>query len=202
MFRIIPTARIATSLMPRRRNLATAAVAGAAILALLATGCSGAPNAAITASAPTTTTVIAPTTVTTADTVTDTVIDTGTATASTTSTERVTKISKRTLTPKPAGTTTVVRTRTKMRTSVKTVTAPPPKPKIAFGDGSYVVGKEVAPGIYQASDPNPPDDLCYWELDSHDGDIIDNGVNNGIVHVGSSAFSLRVAGCGGWTKIG
>jgi len=168
----------------------------AALAAAMLAACSG-PSAGL-AVVPTTVTAthFAPTTVTA--TATDSVTDTGTVTA----TELTTQVVPTTLTPKPRGTTTVVHTTTKVHTTVKTVTAPPPKPKIAFGDGSYVVGKDVTPGIYQASDPNPVDDLCYWETDSRDGEIIDNGVNNGIVHIGSSAFSVLVRGCGDWTKVG
>jgi hypothetical protein len=70
-----------------------------------------------------------------------------------------------------------------------------------FGDGTYLVGKQIQPGNYQASSPNSGD-LCYFEVDDSSGGIIDNGVQEGVMFVPDDAFSVRVADCGTWTPVG
>jgi hypothetical protein len=113
----------------------------------------------------------------------------------------ITATATHTLTPKPAGTRTVVRTTAATVTKLHTVTAAPPEPAGTFGDGTYVVGKDVAPGTYQASDPNPPDGLCYWETRTADGELADNGVNDGLLFIGKGVFSIRVDDCGTWAPV-
>lgn len=90
------------------------------------------------------------------------------------------------------------------KTKIETVTEQPPEAAGTFGDGTYLVGSQVKPGTYQASNSNPSSasDLCYWEKSTETGDLIDNGVNNGIMHIDSSDFSIRVDGCGLWSPVG
>ncbi|WP_037365989.1 hypothetical protein [Nakamurella lactea] len=173
-------------------------IAGALLGITAAAACSSTGSGAA-APVPSTVTVVRtePTTVAQVSTVTD--VSTETRVQPTTATVTATA----TLTPKPAGTRTEVRT-SKVTVSVTekhTVTAAPPEPAGTFGDGTYVVGKDVAPGTYQASDPNPPDGLCYWETRSADGELADNGVNDGLLFIRSGAFSVRVSGCGTWKPV-
>jgi hypothetical protein len=83
-----------------------------------------------------------------------------------------------------------------------TVTAPPPGPAVAFTDGTYRVGAQVEPGTYQASDPNPPATLCYWEKLSDTGELIDNGANEGLMFIASDDYAVRVQSCGDWSRVG
>ena len=45
---------------------------------------------------------------------------------------------------------------------------PPPGPKTSFGDGTYAVGTEIVPGVYQS--PGPVEGgVCYWKRSNGDG---------------------------------
>ena len=76
----------------------------------------------------------------------------------------------------------------------------------SFGDGSVVVGRDIAPGLYAAS--RVPGDSCYWERQSGLGgepaDIIDNDFvfDDGavVVTIANGDFSFTSSGCGTWTK--
>lgn len=103
----------------------------------------------------------------------------------------------------PRVTVTKTDVREVVKTMSATVTAEPPAPAGSFSDGTYLVGTQVQPGTYQASNANPgASDLCYWETTTKAGDIIDNGVNNGVMNVPGDAFAVRVAGCGTWHSVG
>jgi len=142
-------------------------------------------------------------TVPTTNTVVSTVPTTVVRTEGVTSVETETETATTTLTQKPAGTKTVVKTKDVTKTATKTVTAQPPAPAGTFGDGTYIVGKDIQPGTYQASKPNPSGTgLCYWETRTSDGEIGENGVNDGVMFVGSDAFSVRTDGCGTWSPVG
>ncbi|MGY1730884.1 hypothetical protein ACI798_05130 [Geodermatophilus sp. SYSU D01045] len=72
------------------------------------------------------------------------------------------------------------------------------------GSGVHLVGTEVAPGTYRATDPGE----CYWErLSGLSGDfdeIIANGIGAGdatvTIRAGDLAFSSER--CGSWERIG
>lgn len=85
-----------------------------------------------------------------------------------------------------------------------TVTAPPPAPVVAFGDGTYRVGADVEAGTYQASDPNPNDPLrpCSWQRLGPDGELLDIGINSGLLFISPDTYGILVAGCGDWTRVG
>ncbi len=167
-------------------------------LGLALTACSTGSGEASSA-VPVVTTPTVTATSTLVSTVPTTVVSTKQITSTATETETATK----TLTPKPAGTKTVVKTKEVTKTVTKTVTAQPPAPAGSFDDGTYIVGKDINPGTYQASNPNPSGSgLCYWETRTSDGEIGENGVNNGVMFVGSDAFSVRTDGCGTWTPVG
>ncbi len=72
-----------------------------------------------------------------------------------------------------------------------------------FGDGTYFVGKDIAPGTWQASGG----DGCYWETlsnfsgqfrDIHANDFLVGGT---IVDIRAEDTGFKTQGCGTWTKI-
>ena len=48
------------------------------------------------------------------------------------------------------------------------VPPPPPGPKTSFGNGSYKVGTDITPGVYQSAGP-VGDGACYWKRVNGDG---------------------------------
>jgi hypothetical protein len=81
-------------------------------------------------------------------------------------------------------------------------TATPTSP---FGAGYYLVGTEVAAGLWRNSDSSG---LCYWERLSGFGwtlgDIITNGLSDSIqtVQIGPSDVGFHSEDCGTWTYLG
>lgn len=79
-----------------------------------------------------------------------------------------------------------------------------------FGDGTYLVGVDVAPGRYLASEPG---NWCYWtRLGSFGGDtsfgydtpddIIGSGSSLAIVDIFETDVGFRTSGCGTWSDVG
>ena len=68
-------------------------------------------------------------------------------------------------------------------------------------DGFYLVGSEIAPGVWRS---NGTQDDCYWEVSTSTGDIISNhfGMAGGTMYVPSSGFQVMLEDCGTWTYIG
>jgi len=89
-------------------------------------------------------------------------------------------------------------------TQAEAAPAPAPAAPIAdtFGDGTYVVGEDIAPGRYRA----PGSDLgCYWaRLSSLDGahSIIANDAGSGprVVTILATDAAFETTGCGTWVK--
>ncbi|KGX92759.1 hypothetical protein N781_15815 [Pontibacillus halophilus JSM 076056 = DSM 19796] len=79
-----------------------------------------------------------------------------------------------------------------------------PQPVTTFGDGSYIVGKDIEPGRYKSTGG---DGFGYWarlsgfseELD----DIITNGNPSGatIVEIKATDYGFQTFGSGEWTKM-
>jgi hypothetical protein len=71
------------------------------------------------------------------------------------------------------------------------------------GDGTWLVGDDVKPGVYVAVDPGE----CYWErvsgLSGDFEDLIanDNVTGQAVVQVKKSDEALSTNRCGGWVKI-
>lgn len=74
-------------------------------------------------------------------------------------------------------------------------------PTAPFGDGTYVVGTDIAPGTWRADSP----DDCYWaRLRGFSGgmrDLIANENGRGIVTIAASDKGFRSERCGTWTKV-
>jgi hypothetical protein len=83
-----------------------------------------------------------------------------------------------------------------------TTTVPPPQQ--VFGEGVWLVGDEITPGVYQTLGGLGN---CYWErlsgLGGTIGEIIANGMAFGqeIVEVGPGDLAFSSSGCGGWYEI-
>jgi hypothetical protein len=66
------------------------------------------------------------------------------------------------------------------------------------GDGNYLVGVDIAPGVWRN---NGESDSCYWETTTRMGDIIKNyfGDGGGTAYIGSTNFAFQSKRCGTWT---
>jgi hypothetical protein len=77
------------------------------------------------------------------------------------------------------------------------------------GDGTYVVGTDIKPGLYKTSGP-APDSIgdCYWERDKDlnggfDSILAnDNTKGQTTVKILSTDAAFKTTGCADWTKIG
>ncbi|MDE8670788.1 PASTA domain-containing protein [Pseudarthrobacter sp. H3Y2-7] len=84
----------------------------------------------------------------------------------------------------------------------------PPAPKTAMGDGTFVVGRDIAAGSFQVSVPSGANGVhdCYWERTSPQGetsanDFISFAPQGPVVTVyAGEGFVSR--GCGNWSMIG
>lgn len=45
---------------------------------------------------------------------------------------------------------------------------PPPGPKTSFGDGTFTVGTDIVPGVYQSAGP-VEGGVCYWKRSNGKG---------------------------------
>lgn len=77
---------------------------------------------------------------------------------------------------------------------------PPPSPKTSFGDGTYVVGTDITPGVYQSAGP-VGDGACYWKRSNGDG-IVANAMTKKPqtvqIEAGDTAFTSSK--CQEWQK--
>lgn len=83
--------------------------------------------------------------------------------------------------------------------------AEPTGPLTTFGNGTWVVGADVAPGRYRS--PAPEEgimQLCYWDITDGQGTILDQAVAN----EGPSRATLQTGrtftsqGCQDWVSVG
>jgi hypothetical protein len=106
--------------------------------------------------------------------------------------------------PGPGVTETVV-------ASARPATTPevtPTRPVSSFGDGRWLVGREVRPGTYRTIVPTHSPG-CYWERErgtsGRSRDVIaDDSVNAGqrvIVTIKSTDKAFKAHGCGRWKRI-
>ena len=102
-------------------------------------------------------------------------------------------------------------TRVRLRRSRRACTCSPvtvtttATPRVAFSDGTYRVGPDIAAGTYRSV---ATADNCYWARLSGFGgtldDIIANYFGNSptIVTIAPADVGFRASNCGGWTRIG
>lgn len=113
-------------------------------------------------------------------------------------------VSTPTPTPMPAPTSTPTPTPVPTDTPVPNTPTSTPEPEPAeYGDGTYLVGSDISPGIYRSQGGS----LCYWErlsgLSGEFNDIIANGIEEGtaIVEIQESDAAFKSQGCGTWTPV-
>jgi hypothetical protein len=93
--------------------------------------------------------------------------------------------------------------------------APPPAPAAGpkttiDADGTYLVGKDIAPGQYKTTVPAGAASLCLWErLSGTTGDAkeilaqdVGQGGANLTVTILASDKAFKTTGCGKWQKTG
>ena len=90
---------------------------------------------------------------------------------------------------------------------VKVVTKQVPQTYTQFGDGTYVVGTDIQPGVFKTAGPNNPADptaSCYWAVlnSLNTQDIADNGNISGPTTIQVSGKALEVSGGCTWARIG
>ena len=67
-------------------------------------------------------------------------------------------------------------------------------------DGTYLVGKDIAPGIYSSAGP-VGNGACYWKrLGNPDGNLIDNALSKKpqVVQIEATDKSFKTSGCQPW----
>ncbi|MET4143816.1 PASTA domain-containing protein [Arthrobacter sp. UYCo732] len=84
----------------------------------------------------------------------------------------------------------------------------PPAPKTAMGDGTFVVGRDIAAGSFQVSVPSGANGVhdCYWERTGPQGGTIANDfisfAPQGPVVTVYPGEGFVSRSCGSWTKVG
>jgi hypothetical protein len=77
---------------------------------------------------------------------------------------------------------------------------PPPGPKSSFGDGTYAVGTDITPGVYQSAGP-VGDGACYWKRVNGDG-IVANAMTKKpqTVEIEAGDTGFTSSECQDWQK--
>jgi hypothetical protein len=80
------------------------------------------------------------------------------------------------------------------------------------GDGTYVVGTDIKPGLYKSAGPSADSNAafrnCYWERDKDLNGTLnsiaqnDNTQGQTTVKISSADAAFKTAGCAPWVKIG
>lgn len=118
---------------------------------------------------------------------------------STTTTDATTTTTAPTTTTSPTTTTTAPAT-----TTTAPTTTTEPGPETAFTDGTWVVGDEISPGVYQTRDEVSS---CYWERLSGLGGTFEEIIANanvegqGIVEIQEGDEAFSASGCGDWIEL-
>lgn len=103
-----------------------------------------------------------------------------------------------TQTPKP----TLAYTPTITNTPTNTFTPTPTQDllKVSKGNGFYLIGVDIAPGIWRSQGSG---DDCYWSVTKSNGDIIDNhfGMAGGTAYLPANGFQIEFNDCGMWEFI-
>jgi multidrug efflux pump subunit AcrA (membrane-fusion protein) len=68
------------------------------------------------------------------------------------------------------------------------------------GDGVYIVGQDISPGTYKSAGGAG----CYWSRNDKGNGIVDNYIGDGatVIVVHASDFSVEIAGCADFHKVG
>ena len=106
------------------------------------------------------------------------------------------------VTPTNTSTPLYTPTITETPTKTATLTSTPDPTKTDKRPGFYLVGSEIAPGVWRSlGDSNS----CYWSITTQTGSIMSNhfGMAGGTMYIPTSAFQVELdADCGIWTYLG
>ena len=77
---------------------------------------------------------------------------------------------------------------------------PPPGPLSSFGDGTYTVGTDIVPGVYQSAGP-VEGGVCYWKRANGDG-IVANAMSKKpqTVQIEAGDTTFKSSECQEWQK--
>jgi hypothetical protein len=106
------------------------------------------------------------------------------------------------VTPTATATPKYTSTITETPTNTATVTKTPDPTKMDKNPGFYLVGNEIAPGVWRSLGDS---DSCYWEITTQTGNILSNhfGMAGGTMYIPTSAFQVMLdPDCGKWTYLG
>jgi hypothetical protein len=109
----------------------------------------------------------------------------------------ITKVVTPPFTPTPIYTPTITPTPNNTQT-----TTPTTNPlTLSRGDGFYLVGIDIAPGIWRSQGNG---DGCYWSITTRTDDIINNhfGMAGGTMYIPATAFQVQLQDCGDWAYLG
>ncbi|SEJ64017.1 hypothetical protein [Demequina mangrovi] len=96
------------------------------------------------------------------------------------------------------------------RVDEETMFAAPEAAATEIGDGIWLVGEDMAPGVWRANDAGDPDDpdlWCSWEIDSDWRDWLAEMIDFGVARDGRPELALetgqqfRGEGCDGWVRV-
>ena len=78
--------------------------------------------------------------------------------------------------------------------------APPPGPLTSFGDGTYTVGTDIAPGVYQSAGP-VEGNACYWKRSNNDGTVANAMTKQPqTVEIAPGDTTFKTSKCQEWQK--
>lgn len=77
--------------------------------------------------------------------------------------------------------------------------APSPAPTPGISDGTYSVGKDIAPGVYASAGPLPGQ-VCYWRRAGADNATLNNAMSkqSQVVQILDTDVTFRTRGCQPW----
>jgi hypothetical protein len=106
------------------------------------------------------------------------------------------------ITPTPSPTPLFTPTNTVPPTATLPPTATKDITRADKQDGVYLVGEEIAVGLWR-SEKDVSDD-CYWETTTKKGDINNNyfGLSGGTMYLRKSDFQVSMEDCGTWKYMG
>lgn len=78
--------------------------------------------------------------------------------------------------------------------------APPPGPLTAFGDGTYAVGTDILPGVYQSAGP-VEGSACYWKRSNSEGTVANAMTKRPqTVEIAPGDTTFKTSQCQEWHK--
>ncbi len=78
--------------------------------------------------------------------------------------------------------------------------APPPGPKTSFGDGTFTVGTDIVPGVYQSAGP-VEGGVCYWKRSNNEGTVANAMTKKPqTVQIDAGDTTFKSSECQEWQK--